>query len=408
MKSKFSWYFPPDEKELSEIWKKGQLTIDANVLLDLYRYHENTRNSLISALETFKGRLWLSHQAATEFFRNRNKVIFSANKGFKQASDEILKIRRAAQSSADQLKGNRIIPAEISDALIKALELALDNSDKSINEAGNAFPDYLNNDPIMDNLVLMFDDAIGESFKEEDLKSLRIEAEARKKKNIPPGYLDEDKDGDRPYGDFFLWRQILEYSKNTKSPVIFVTSERKDDWWEKHSGQIISPRQELLKEAHDYTGQRVIVYQTDRFLHFVAEHTGSKIDQSAVEEIQEVASIRAGATNAVNVLSQVAETSTPLLNKGVFTIELKRPLFRFTASGHFHPQLANTPTLNVRLIESPGDMPSHKFWSGTGTNHDFNIHLKSYDYGVHLPVGKYAFEYIAIVGHEQPSEDSLE
>ena len=50
MKEEFCWYFPPTEEEVNGIWEKGILTIDANVLLDLYRYHESTRNSLVDAL----------------------------------------------------------------------------------------------------------------------------------------------------------------------------------------------------------------------------------------------------------------------------------------------------------------------------------------------------------------------
>ena len=70
MKKEFSWYFPISEDEIDSIWKSGLLTVDANVLLDLYRYHESTRNSLINSLKEFKGRLWLSNQAAEEFIRN--------------------------------------------------------------------------------------------------------------------------------------------------------------------------------------------------------------------------------------------------------------------------------------------------------------------------------------------------
>ncbi len=114
----------------------------------------------------------------------------------------------------------------------------------------------------------MFDDSVGDGFSEEELPNLKEEGEERKKNKIPPGYLDDDKDGDRPYGDFFLWRQILLHSKNKSMPVIFVTSERKEDWWEKISGKTIGVRPELLREACEFSDQRIIIYQTDRFLEY--------------------------------------------------------------------------------------------------------------------------------------------
>lgn len=52
MKNRFSWHSPLTPKEVDEAWDAGILTLDANVLLDLYRYHEGTRDSLISSIES--------------------------------------------------------------------------------------------------------------------------------------------------------------------------------------------------------------------------------------------------------------------------------------------------------------------------------------------------------------------
>jgi hypothetical protein len=75
---------------------------------------------------------------------------------------------------------------------------------------------------------------------------------------IPPGFLDSKKDGLRPHGDYFMWRQILDYAAKEKKPVIFVTSEGKEDWWEKTSGKTTGLHYELLKEAYEKTGQRLL------------------------------------------------------------------------------------------------------------------------------------------------------
>ncbi|WP_303875685.1 PIN-like domain-containing protein [Stutzerimonas kunmingensis] len=73
MKNQYGWHLPLPEEEIKKAWDNGVLTVDTNVLLDLYRYHENTRNSLLESIAAFDGRVWLSHQAATEFFRNRKR-----------------------------------------------------------------------------------------------------------------------------------------------------------------------------------------------------------------------------------------------------------------------------------------------------------------------------------------------
>jgi hypothetical protein len=68
VRNKFRWYLTPDKEETDQAWANGTLTLDANVLLDLYRYHEQTRESLLKAMEAWTGRVWVSHQASEEFF----------------------------------------------------------------------------------------------------------------------------------------------------------------------------------------------------------------------------------------------------------------------------------------------------------------------------------------------------
>lgn len=405
MKSLFSWYFPVPDDERMKIWDTGVLTVDANVLLDLYRYHENTRNSLLTCIESFKGRLWLSHQAAQEFFRNRSKVIISSSKGFNQATDELSKLRKTLSATMEQLQGNRLISNEVTNKLNASLSDALDKAGASITEAGTKHPNYLLSDPILDTLLTLFEGAVGDVFSEDQLKTLRSEADARKKNKVPPGYLDEGKDADRSFGDFFLWRQLLDHAKRITQPMIFVTSERKEDWWERLSGQTVGPRLELIQEAYEYSGQRVLIYQTDHFLEFALERTGKQVDASAVEEIRAVDSLRADIQNTVKVISQNVISSSPSLNKGMLAVELQRPLFKFTASGHFDPLMLDAPRLRVKLVEYPEALPRYRLSAGTGTVHDFNVHLKSETYGATLPAGQYAFEYIADSSPtEAPSE----
>ncbi|MFZ5763408.1 MAG: PIN-like domain-containing protein [Thermodesulfobacteriota bacterium] len=403
MKSTFPWYFPAGDEEKKKTWDSAVLTVDANVLLDLYRYHENTRNSLLKCLESFKGRVWLSRQAAEEFFRNRSKVIVAASKGFKQAADELTKLRKAASTAVEQLQGNRIVPTEIVEELNTSISGALTKAESEIADAEARYPNFLEEDPILSALLEIFDGSVGKPFAEDELKAAKSEGDSRKKNSVPPGYMDDDKDGDRPYGDFFLWRQVLDHAKSIAQPMLFVTSERKEDWWEIHSGKTIGPRLELLREAHEYSGQRVLVYRTDRFLQFAAERSGKEVDASAVEEIRAIDYLRSSAQNAVRVASQNVTSATSTTNKGTLAIDLQRPLFKFTASGHFEPVMQSAPRLRVRLTECPDGVPRFRLTAGTGTNHDFNVHLKSEEYGMVLPTGTYLFDYVAESFPSEPS-----
>lgn len=408
MKEEFAWYFPLSEDEVKTVWNDGLLTVDANVLLDLYRYHESTRNALISGLKGFNGRLWLSNQAAEEFIKNRTKVIISSEKTFKQAREEVEKLKQNYESTVTQLKGNRIIPTEVADGLLEKITPAIDEAQQNIEKAKSNYPKYLQDDPILNELTVMFSGSIGESFKKEELGGLKEEAEQRKLDEVPPGYLDKDKDGDRPYGDFFLWRQILLHSKNKDVPIIFVTSERKEDWWEKLSGKTIGPRPELLRESHEFSGQRVLIYQTDSFLEFASKHSGGQLDDSAVEEIRAVDSLRSDIEHAVEVVEQNIQSSTEFLHEGILVVNLHRPVKNLTGSGSLEPNMHSIPNINVELIESPQGLPKIKIRAGAGTKRDFNLHVISSKYGSPLPVGLYKLKYTATCEAPNESEPGAE
>lgn len=392
MKNKFDWYLAPSESELDIIWKDGILTVDTNVLLDLYRYHEDTRNSLLEVLQKFEGKKWISHQAATEFFRNRTKVIISSEKSFKQAQDEMEKLNASLNSSIAQLRGNRIVPSALPDELDRTIRPSILEAQSKIQEAKDGYPKFLRDDPILEKLLDLFDGAVGDDFSDEDKERIEHQAEKRKNNKIPPGYLDDDKDEDRPYGDYYLWLQVIEHAKTAAKPIILVTSERKEDWWEKLSGKTTGPRPELAKEAKQFSGQRVLIYQTERFLELALQRLQQPINETAIEEIRAVSAWR---LEAVRLQRQSIVENTSHKNIGTLIVELRRQVRNFTVSGHLDPNMIAPPALKVRLLDAPEELPAHRLSAGTGTTHDFNIHIVCVDKDAQLPIGEYIFEYEA-------------
>lgn len=51
MRDIYSEWYLPDSADLEEFVTVGRIVLDANVLLDLYRHSESTRESLLDALE---------------------------------------------------------------------------------------------------------------------------------------------------------------------------------------------------------------------------------------------------------------------------------------------------------------------------------------------------------------------
>ncbi|PRS43897.1 hypothetical protein C6Y01_08315 [Bacillus sp. NMCC46] len=55
------FYFDKDDKE---IWKDSIIVLDTNVLLNLYRYTQETSEQILNLLQKYKENLWMPHQVA--------------------------------------------------------------------------------------------------------------------------------------------------------------------------------------------------------------------------------------------------------------------------------------------------------------------------------------------------------
>ena len=75
MKKIFPGYYRPSDDQVSEAWATGLFVLDANVLLNLYRYPKEARDNLIEVLNKVSDRIWIPNHAALEYQRNRPSVI---------------------------------------------------------------------------------------------------------------------------------------------------------------------------------------------------------------------------------------------------------------------------------------------------------------------------------------------
>jgi hypothetical protein len=400
MRDLYNWYIGPNDDEVERIWSEGILTVDANVLLDLYRYHDHTREKLLDAIEHFSGRSWLASQAAEELVRNRKSVIASAAKTFSQAESNLEDLSKSAEKTVNRLRSYRLITREIVEALDEAVRNSVVSARESISESKSAYPNYFGADPIIGRIFALFNKSVGSPPSVEEMRARHTEAERRIENEIPPGYLDAEKEGDGAYGDYFLWQEVLSHAKDRGLPMILVTSERKDDWWEKHSGRTVGPRPELLREASVEAQQRILIYQTDSFLQRYSNRAGHSVDADVVEEIRKLSSER-DYIPAVSV-HQDPTVSSLEYSEGFLAVRLSRPVYTATGSGALEPNMRESPKVWAELIDSPEDAPQTRISAGTGTNFDFNVHIKSSEYGVPLSIGSYTIRYRASL----PSADA--
>ncbi|MCC3590736.1 PIN-like domain-containing protein [Microcoleus sp. PH2017_28_MFU_U_A] len=304
MKKLFFWRFPLSEADLSNLWENATFVFDTNFLLDLYRVSHSTAENFLDILQQIQNRIWLPYQVADEFSRRREEIIDAESASFQKALSALEKWK-AEQKSFNSLKGNlgqigRIVAAEVECLFSEQKNYldAVDNVEKIFREKIEKIKSdhsSLNSgeDSILNKLLSLFDSKVGQPFDEQKLPNLYKEGEDRYKISKPPGFIDaKTKEDERKYGDFILWKQILEFAKKESRPIIFITGEKKEDWWSKKNGKIISPHPELRREFQEYVQQPFWMYQTQDFLPEAKKQLMVEIDPRSIEETNAIADIQ--------------------------------------------------------------------------------------------------------------------
>ncbi len=98
----FRGYRVPTDADLTGSLRTATVVVDANVLLNLYRYNEATRDDLLGVLRHLGDRLWVPHQVVREFWRNRLGVLASRGTGSEQALTAFTKQQRATVDAIQQ------------------------------------------------------------------------------------------------------------------------------------------------------------------------------------------------------------------------------------------------------------------------------------------------------------------
>jgi hypothetical protein len=290
MKKTFPGYYRPTDEEFSNLWKDCLFVLDANVLLNLYRYSQHLSNELITIIKRISDRLWIPHQAALEFHKNRLNEIMKQKKAYEDIKEILDKAKNQIENDLNFYKRHPLIQVGSFQLKIRRVFYTIK---KELDKQKKTHPDlikddYLDNDEIKNILAKYLDGKVGKPYTQEELEKKYKDGEIRYKRKIPPGYEDKKKEGFEKYGDLVLWCQIIDKAKQEKKPIIFVTDERKEDWWFQIEGSTVSPRPELIEEMLSKGGVPFYMYQTQRFMEFARDYLNIEVDQEAIDEVKEL------------------------------------------------------------------------------------------------------------------------
>ena len=297
MKSTFRGYIRPTNEELKALWNNAYFSFDANVLLNVYRLNKTASDAFITSLEHLKDRIWLTNQAAGEFFKHYQKEILAQLEAYEPLKHFLSNFPKALRA---ELPRHSHIPI---DDYVEKTQAFTSKLIEDLDRIHATHSSPLDNDPLLTALLTLFDKKVGPPINEDGLLAYQKEAEKRYDKKIPPGFEDEKKKKDeRKYGDAILWFQLLDFAKSKSTPIVFVTDDSKDDWWFKHRGKTIGPHPLLCQEMYNTTGQIFYAYPMHRFVEEALKHFDSNSQQSVsiVQDIQEVEAERSNPQQPTN------------------------------------------------------------------------------------------------------------
>jgi hypothetical protein len=307
MRDLFPGYF--HREPAGAIWKECIFSFDANFLLDFYRSTPQLQSTLSGILGTISDRSWLTHQAALEYYRNRETVIGESSESYDRVSSLVKEAAKNIENGLKQYQKHTAIEVEKITAIVKKASAEVE---KLLQELKGKHPNHSKRDEIEEKLAKLFDGKVGPPYAPEVLRTVFQKAAQRFAERVPPGYKDENqKDGNRRFGDVVLWFQLLDIARERKRPLIFVTADAKEDWWTKDG----RPRPELIHEMFLEAKVPFHAYKPAQFVTHASKFLDLKKEAKSVEraatELREIESQRQSSRETAAAFAHLLKVTEP-------------------------------------------------------------------------------------------------
>jgi hypothetical protein len=285
MRAMFRSYYELSEDEIKGIWSGGLFVPDASILLGLYRYTEATRIGLLQLFTETQERLWIPHQYALEYHRNRASVAREKREAYGQVIEILNQSKTILENKINEKVGKEKHPYISSQSILRSLDRCIEKEKKKLIKQEQEHEAKYDKRSIDEKVAGLFSGRVGRPYDEKQAEALYKEGARRFEKKIPPGYEDrKGKTEPEMYGDLVGWKQILDIAKSTKKPVVLITDERKEDWWEKLDGEIRGPRPELPAEMWECAEVDFLMYRVTGVLEKAPNYLGIEIDSKALDD----------------------------------------------------------------------------------------------------------------------------
>lgn len=286
MRKIFSNHFANDEARREELWANCLFVFDTNVYTGIYKRSDDARDAFYNVAENLGQRLWAPYQVIYEYLDNRAKISHDQSCIYEEAISGV-------ESIVTSLEIQTKHPF-LSVGLHSEFIAIADRVKEELVGKKEFYRSRIHNDDIRSRLLDILDGKVGEKYSKAELGGIIKEGEVRYANMDAPGFKDSGKHKGsnvfdhvcKRYGDLIMWKQILDKAKAESKPVILVTEEQKDDWWEKAGGMTIGPLPELIEEFSTVTGQDFYLYSYHHFLELANAYLKQATSEDVINEVK--------------------------------------------------------------------------------------------------------------------------
>lgn len=276
-KNAVEYYFKHFESAI-KLENKIPIFLDTNVLLRFYSISFKQRELLQKFFEQRKKQIILSKQVQKEFIKNREEVIEkyfqTALGGLSQQfeSEVINRVTQFREEHKEIIKDFEFLEEEMVNYKPK-LEEVLEELRNEIEEKRKQ------------NKLIKFEDATLDifasfqqlenlteqelNFLKEEFDSLKkgidpqkIKAEIKKPNAAFPGMGDIQEKPKNPYGDYYLFHEMIKYSKENDKDVVFLTYDiTKGDWLKTNK----EPHMHYIQKVFQISNRSIFIIDANSF-----------------------------------------------------------------------------------------------------------------------------------------------
>ncbi|MGH3622331.1 MAG: PIN-like domain-containing protein [Sciscionella sp.] len=317
--SRFRPWFAGQHDKRRTFFTDGLVVLDANILLNLYRIRPSARDDVLSVLQRFadESRLWVPHQAALEFVRNREPTVVGrfdniartrrdVTAKFEAAVLAVVRARDQVKNVVWDFERDPAAKQDVEDSVQEAdIRRALKPWRDDLEARLGALRDehdidpasFRRSDSLLDRINTLLADRIGDALPPGEAPELvRHFVEYRSPNLIPPGFADSTTKGTsaQDAGDYLLWEEVVRHAKENPPSsrlILLVTDDQKNDWCDRNGMAL----PELADELRQRADVLLRLEGMDDFLQGTKDFLGIAVSAATYTEVAEAAAAEADA-----------------------------------------------------------------------------------------------------------------